>query len=96
MGAPNLIIEILSPGNSRKEMNEKFEIYEENGTQGYWVVFPNFQTIQVYWLNEEGKYVDLLIWLLLPWGCVDYADCCLVWRFRSRKCLRSEGTQCRW
>jgi Uma2 family endonuclease len=59
LGAPDLIIEILSPGNSRKEMKEKFEIYEENGVQEYWVVFPDFQTIQVYRLNEEGKYVGL-------------------------------------
>ncbi len=31
VGAPDLIVEILSPGNSRKEMKEKFEVYEENG-----------------------------------------------------------------
>lgn len=30
VGAPDLIVEILSPGNSRKEMKEKFEVYEEN------------------------------------------------------------------
>jgi Uma2 family endonuclease len=59
LGAPDLIIEILSPGNSRKEMKEKFEIYEENGVKEYWVVFPDFQTIQVYRLNEEGKYLGL-------------------------------------
>ncbi len=30
LGAPDLIVEILSPGNSRKEMKDKFEVYEEN------------------------------------------------------------------
>lgn len=35
LGAPDLIVEILSPGNSRKEMKDKFEIYEENGVLEY-------------------------------------------------------------
>lgn len=59
VGAPDLIVEILSPGNSRKEMKDKFEIYEENGVTEYWVVMPEFQTIQVYRLNEAGKYIGL-------------------------------------
>ncbi|GAB2632597.1 hypothetical protein GCM10027035_28700 [Emticicia sediminis] len=36
VGVPDLIVEILSPGNSRKEMKEKFEVYEENGVKEYW------------------------------------------------------------
>ena len=59
IGAPDLIVEILSPGNSRKEMKDKFEIYEENGVTEYWVVLPEFQTIQVYRLNEQGHYIGL-------------------------------------
>jgi Uma2 family endonuclease len=35
LGAPDLIIEILSPGNSKKEMDIKFDIYEENGVKEY-------------------------------------------------------------
>ena len=38
-GAPDLIIiEILSPGNSRTEMKDKFELYQEAGVLEYWVV----------------------------------------------------------
>jgi Uma2 family endonuclease len=59
LGAPDLIVEILSPGNSRKEMKDKFEIYRENGVLEYWIVFPDFQTIQVYRLNEHGQYIGL-------------------------------------
>ncbi len=54
-GAPELIIEILSPGNSRKEMKEKFELYEENGVEEYWLVNPQDQTILIYNL-QKGKY----------------------------------------
>ncbi len=56
-GAPDLIIEILSPGNSRKEKKEKFELYEENGVKEYWLVSPNENTVIIYNLNNEGKYI---------------------------------------
>jgi Uma2 family endonuclease len=56
-GAPDLIIEILSPGNSRKERKEKFELYEENGVKEYWLVETNEESIIVYTLNENGQYI---------------------------------------
>ena len=59
IGAPDLIIEILSPGNTEREMNEKFEIYEENGVKEYWLVEPNDRIVLVYILNELGKYIGL-------------------------------------
>ena len=59
IGAPDLIIEILSPGNTRKEMKEKFEVYEENGVKEYWLVHPEDKNVQVYILNEYGKYIGL-------------------------------------
>jgi Uma2 family endonuclease len=59
IGAPDLVIEILSPGNSRKEMKDKFEIYEENGVREYWIVIPDVQAIQVFRLDERGKYWGL-------------------------------------
>ncbi len=57
LGAPDLIIEILSPGNTKKEMKDKFEVYEENGVREYWIVEPNDRVIFVYVLNEQGKYI---------------------------------------
>jgi len=56
-GAPELIVEILSPGNSKKEMKEKFELYEENGVIEYWMVSPIEEAVTVYRLNEENKYI---------------------------------------
>ena len=55
-GAPDLIIEILSPGNSRTEMKDKFELYQEAGVLEYWVVSPIEKTIQVWTLDEQGIY----------------------------------------
>lgn len=56
-GAPELIIEILSPGNSRKELREKLNLYEENGVQEYWIINPLEEMLVIYLLNEKGKYV---------------------------------------
>lgn len=58
-GAPELVIEILSPGNSRREMNEKFELYQEAGVQEYWLVEPAEEIVLVYVLNEQDKYIGL-------------------------------------
>ncbi len=38
IGAPDLVIEILSPGNTKKELKIKFELYEEAGIKEYWIV----------------------------------------------------------
>jgi len=58
-GVPDLIIEILSPGNSRTEMKDKFELYQEAGVLEYWVVSPIEKTVQVWKLNEQGIYIGL-------------------------------------
>lgn len=58
-GAPDLIIEILSPGNSRTELKDKFELYQEAGVLEYWIVSPIEKTIQVWKLNEQGIYIGL-------------------------------------
>jgi len=56
-GAPDIIVEILSPGNSHKEMKEKFELYEASLVREYWIVDPAKEYIVIYTLNEENKYV---------------------------------------
>lgn len=59
IGAPDLIIEILSPGNSKTEMRDKFDIYQEAGVLEYWIVSPTEKSVQVWKLNEQGKYIGL-------------------------------------
>lgn len=56
-GAPDLIVEVLSPGNSSREKKDKFELYEENGVLEYGLVSPVEETVLVYDLNDEGKYI---------------------------------------
>ena len=56
VGSPDLVIEILSPGNSRKEMREKYDLYEACGVLEYWVVFIEEQIVQRYQLDQRGVY----------------------------------------
>ena len=55
-GAPDWIIEILSKGNSKREMQIKYELYQESGVQEYWIVYPNDQAINQFVLDECGRY----------------------------------------
>jgi len=55
VGAPDLIIEILSPGNNKKELVNKYEVYEEAGVKEYWVIHPSEQSLLIYILID-GKY----------------------------------------
>jgi Uma2 family endonuclease len=55
IGAPDLIVEILSPGNSKIELKHKFDLYELNGVKEYWIIHPENQYLLIYAL-VEGKY----------------------------------------
>jgi Uma2 family endonuclease len=57
-GAPDLVIEILSPGNSKKEMKYKFDLYEEAGVLEYWIVNPADKTILIYILKDQ-QYIGM-------------------------------------
>jgi Uma2 family endonuclease len=46
-GAPDLVIEILSPSNSVAEMNEREQLCLENGTKEFWVVDPIRRQVKV-------------------------------------------------
>ncbi|HEX7847731.1 MAG TPA: Uma2 family endonuclease [Chitinophagaceae bacterium] len=56
LGAPDLVIEILSPGNSEKDVKLKYDVYEEAGVREYWVVHPVEETVAVFILTENGKF----------------------------------------
>ena len=55
-GAPDMIVEVLSPSTTKKDVTEKFSLYEESGVKEYWIVHPKDEAITVYLLKEDGKY----------------------------------------
>jgi len=56
VGAPDLVVEILSPGNNSKELRNKYEVYEEAGVSEYWVIQPFEHTLLIYSL-VNGRFV---------------------------------------
>ncbi len=58
LGAPDLIIEILSDSTAKKDYNEKFNLYEENEVKEYWIVNPASQNIEIFSLID-GCFVSL-------------------------------------
>jgi Uma2 family endonuclease len=59
IGAPDLVIEILSPGNSKKEVDNKFDLYQESGVREYWIVQPGEKNVLIFQLNASGVFVGL-------------------------------------
>jgi Uma2 family endonuclease len=55
-GAPDIVIEILSPGNNKKELRNKYDVYEESGVKEYWIVSPQDKTFLQYTLTDVGRY----------------------------------------
>lgn len=56
MGSPDLIIEVTSPSTLKKDLKEKFYLYEKAGVKEYWIVYPDEKTIVTYRLNDNFKY----------------------------------------
>ena len=61
LGAPDLIVEILSPGNSNREMKIKKELYAESGVKEYWIVDYNHETLTQFSIEEDGNFGRPLI-----------------------------------
>jgi Uma2 family endonuclease len=56
LGAPDWIIEIVSPSSIVLDTRTKFDLYAENGVREYWIAFPGEQAITAYYLAADGQY----------------------------------------
>ena len=55
-GAPDLVVEILSPSTRMRDLSVKRDTYEKFGVKEYWIIDPKAETIDVY-LLRDGKFV---------------------------------------
>lgn len=55
-GAPDLIIEILSPSTASKDLKNKYELYEGYKVKEYWVVYPMEHIVEIFTLDQQNKY----------------------------------------
>ena len=60
-GAPDWVIEIISPYTSHKDMNAKLSLYERHGVGEYWIVDPGNRCVHVHLLGEDGRYPEPLV-----------------------------------
>jgi Uma2 family endonuclease len=58
-GAPDLVIEIISPSNSHRDLFLKFQYYLEAGVREYWVIDKKKKKVQVH-IYENGHYITTL------------------------------------
>jgi Uma2 family endonuclease len=54
VGAPDLVVEILSPGTAKRDRTTKFDLYEKHGTREYWIIDPEYQQIEVWRRGANG------------------------------------------
>lgn len=81
-GAPDWIIEILSKGNSKRDLQIKYQLYQEAGVQEYWLVFPEQNVIYQFVLADNKQYQlknmyaddDLAIPALFPDLAIDLVE----------------------
>lgn len=55
-GAPDLVIEVLSPSTRRLDLTVKYRLYQSAGVRAYWIVDPDRKIVQVFRPDENGLY----------------------------------------
>jgi Uma2 family endonuclease len=55
-GAPNLCVEVTSPGSTAADRKREFELYEKHGVPEYWIVESSGGILEVYRLDGSGRF----------------------------------------
>jgi Uma2 family endonuclease len=56
LGAPDLVVEILSPSTAAKDQIQKLRLYERHGVRGDWIIHPTDEILYVRVLGPDGTF----------------------------------------
>jgi Uma2 family endonuclease len=85
-GAPDWIIEILSPSSKLMDMEVKRKLYEQHGVKEYWIIHPEERYLMIYLLDFQGKYNQPIIYPLdKPVQVSLFSDLSIDWEFLNPK-----------
>jgi Uma2 family endonuclease len=56
IGAPDLVVEVLSPSSAKNDWNKKFSLYEKAGVREYWIVNPKAKIVNIFLLQPNGEF----------------------------------------
>ncbi|WP_107839174.1 Uma2 family endonuclease [Metasolibacillus meyeri] len=73
-GAPDLIVEVLSPATARHDKMRKKMLYEKHGVKEYWIINPTDKSIEVYLLNGAQYILDNVYTVIPNWQWVKMTD----------------------
>jgi len=80
-GAPDLVVEILSPASEKRDRGAKHKLYARAGVTEYWIVDPTAKTVEVFSLGETGyqrinlfNHADILCSPLIPGLSMSLSD----------------------
>ena len=57
VGAPNLVVEVLSPSTAKFDRQEKYQAYEQHGVNEYWIVDPVYEVVEVWNLGQHSQAI---------------------------------------
>lgn len=64
-GAPDLVVEVLSPGTAKYDKVHKKNIYAKCGVREYWIVSPGDRTVEIY-QNNDGDFSPPDVYTVYP------------------------------
>ena len=64
-GAPDLVVEVLSPRTRKRDKGYKKDLYERCGVREYWIAEPESKSVEVY-LLKEGRFVLDEVYEIFP------------------------------
>jgi Uma2 family endonuclease len=83
-GAPDWIVEVLSPSTLLKDMNTKRSIYQQHGVQEYWIIHPEDRWLMVYTLDAQGRYGQPGVFGMdEPTAVLRFPDLTIDWSFMA-------------